>query len=231
MTTQLVKAHIEILEGRNEGEKVEVLFNPTEYAVEYSASFQETPVPGLSNPILQFVNGSAEVLSMDLLFDTYTDGGGESVADITANFIKMLTIDGDTHAPPRVQFKWGAFSFRAIVEKISQRFTMFLGDGTPVRATLNVTFKQYRTIREQLENPRRNSADKTKHRVLGKVDGHRPTPESLWLLSQAEYGDPKFWRVIAAHNDVEDPRALVPGDVMVTPPLEDFKLGEGRNGR
>ncbi|EEE35837.1 peptidoglycan-binding LysM [Rhodobacteraceae bacterium KLH11] len=231
MTTQLAKAHVEILEGRNAGEQVEVLFNPSEYAVEYGVSFQETAVPGLSNPILQFVNGAAEVLSMDLLFDTYTDGGGADVSEVTANFIKMLTIDGETHAPPRVLFKWGVFSFRAIVEKISQRFTMFLGDGTPVRATLQVTFKQYRTVREQLENPRRNSADKTKHRVLGKVDSYRSTPDSLWLLSSIEYGEPRFWRDIARQNDVEDLRALAPGDVMVVPPLEDFKPKGGSDGR
>lgn len=231
MTTQLVKAHIEILEGRNSGEKVEVLFNPTEYSVEYSASFQETPVPGLSNPILQFVNGAAEVLSMDLLFDTYTDGGGADVSEITNNFIKLLTIDGDTHAPPRVMFKWGVFSFRAIVEKISQRFTMFHGDGTPVRATLNTTFKQYRTIREQLENPRRNSADKTKHRVLGEERGNRSTAISLWLMSADEYGEPRFWRDIARRNNIDDPRELVPGDVVLVPPLEDFRPGlRRRNG-
>lgn len=232
MTTQLVKAQVEILEGRNAGKKVEVLFNPSEYAVEYGANFQETPVPGLSNPILQFVNGAAEVLSMDLLFDTYTDGGGADVSEVTADFVKLLTIDGDTHAPPRVLFKWGVFSFRAVVEKISQRFTMFHGDGTPVRATLNVTFKQYRTIREQLENPRRNSADKTKYRVLGKVEGNRTTAEALWSLAAEEYGEARLWREIAAFNDVEDPRVLESGDVVLVPPLEDF-LPEGgrRDGR
>ncbi|MEL6168990.1 MAG: hypothetical protein AAFZ09_19045, partial [Pseudomonadota bacterium] len=235
MTTQLVKAKIKILEGRNADEEVEVLFNPTEYSVEYGASFQETSIPGLSNPILQFVNGTAEVLSMDLLFDTYTDGGGADVSEVTQNFVNLLAIDGDTHAPPRVEFKWGVFQFRAVIEKISQRFTMFLGDGTPVRATLSVTFKQYRSIAEQLENPRRNSADKTKHRVLGKVEGFRPTPDALWSLAAEEYGETRFWREIARANDIEDPRRLTAGDRVIVPPLEDFgrdfASGGGRNGR
>jgi len=231
MTTSLVKAEVVILEGINVNKKREVLFNPTEYIVEYGSSYQETAVPGLSNPILQFVNGSAEVLTMDLLFDTYTDRSGSDVSEITDRFIKFVSIDGDTHAPPRVLFKWGQFSFKAVVEKITQRFTMFLGDGTPVRSTLSVTFKQYRNIREQLENPRRNSADKTKHRVLGKVNGDRPTPESLWLLSDVEYGEPKFWREIARHNDVEDPRTLVLGDEMIVPPLEAFQQNGIDDGR
>lgn len=231
MATQLVKATIKILEGRNKDQELKVHFNPTEYAVEYGASFQETPVPGLSNPILQFVNGTAEMLTMDLLFDTYTDGGGRDVSEDTQQFISLLAIDADTHAPPRVEFKWGVFAFRAVVEKISQRFTMFLGDGTPVRATLSVTFKQYRTIAEQLENPRRNSADKTKQRVLGKVEGFRPTAETLWQLSAEEYGEARFWRQIARANGVEDPRTLKPGDVMRVPPLEEFATRESLSGR
>jgi hypothetical protein len=231
MTTQLVKAKVKILEGRNGGEELTVHFNPTEYALEYGASFQETPIPGLSNPILQFVNGAAEVLTMDLLFDTYTDGGGRDVSEDTRKFTSMVAIDGDTHAPPRVEFLWGSFTFRAVVEKISQRYTMFLGDGTPVRATLGVTFKQYKTISEQLEDPRRNSADKTKHRVLGQVDGHRATATTLWALAAQEYGEARFWRNIARHNRVEDPRTLEPGDVMIVPPLEDFATQETLGGR
>lgn len=230
MTTQLVKATIKILEGRNKDRELTVHFNPTEYAVEYGASFQETPVPGLSNPILQFVNGSAEMLAMDLLFDTYTDGGGSDVSEDTRQFTDLLAIDADTHAPPRVEFKWGVFAFRAVVEKISQRFTMFQGDGTPVRATLSVSFKQYRTISEQLENPRRNSADKTKRRVLGKVEGFRPTAATLWQLSAEEYGEARFWRQIARENGIEDLRLLQPGDVMRVPPLEEFATRENIGG-
>jgi len=231
MTTQLVKATIKILEGRNANKELTVHFNPTEYAVEYGASFQETPVPGLANPILQFVNGAAEVLTMDLLFDTYTDGGGRDVSEDTQEFTSMLAIDANTHAPPRVEFKWGVFAFRAVVEKISQRFTMFQGDGTPVRATLSVSFKQYRTITEQLSNPRRNSADKTTARILGEVVGFRPTAVTLWQLSAEEYGEARFWRQIARFNRVEDPRTLKPGDRILVPPLEGFATRENLGGR
>src|SRR4029077_12161498 len=107
-------------------------------------------------------------LTMDLLFDTYTDGGGADVSVRTGAFANMLAIDSSFHAPPRVEFSWGSFAFKAVVEKLSQRFTMFRSDGIPVRATLNVTFKQFRSLAEQLEQPRRNSADKTKRRYLGR---------------------------------------------------------------
>ena len=67
--------------------------------------------------------------------------------------------------------------------------------------------------------------------MLGKVNGDRATPESLWLLSDVEYGEPKFWREIARHNDVEDPRTLVLGDEMIVPPLEAFQQNGIDDGR
>jgi nucleoid-associated protein YgaU len=210
---ELAKAVVTPLDGRGKGREIPVLFNPTEYSVEYSASFQETAPPGLSNPIVQVVNGNARVLTMDLLFDTYTDGGGRNVVEVTEPFTDLLSIDAALHAPPRVEFRWGVFHFVAVVEKISQRFTMFRSDGTPVRATLSVTFRQYKTIAEQLEDPRRNSADKTKRRVF---EAH----DSIWLLAAREYGQPRFWRLIARENDIDDPRRIEPGRVLVLPPIE-----------
>jgi nucleoid-associated protein YgaU len=128
----------------------------------------------------------------------------------------MLGIDGSLHAPPRVEFRWGVFKFTAIVEKVTERFTMFLADGTPVRATLAVTFKQYQTVAEQLMNPRRNSSDKTQRRVLEVHD-------SVWLMADREYGDPRFWRLIARANRISEPRKIEPGTVLTLPPVEDYQ--------
>lgn len=215
MAQELAKAKIVIVEGRHANEEVAVLFNPAEYSVEISNNYQKSAPPGLSNPIIQFVNGEAQGLTMDLYFDTFTDGGCSDVSQLTGRFASLLNIDADLHAPPRVEFKWGVLSFRAVIEKLSQRFTMFLSDGTPVRATLNVSFRQYKTLAEQLDDPRRNSADKTKRRELTAAD-------SLWLLAHREYGNVRYWRLIARANGVEDPRALVPGAVVLVPPLTDF---------
>ena len=72
--------------------------------------------------------------------------------------------------------------FTAVIEKLGRKVTMFHPDGTPARATLSVSFKEYRTLRQQLEDPRRESADKTKRRV---VVGR----EALWLIAAREYDD------------------------------------------
>ena len=75
--------------------------------------------------------------------------------------LRLLEIDRDLHAPPPVRFNWGPCEFFAVIEKLGRKVTMFHPDGTPARATLSVSFKEYRTLRQQLEDPRRESADKT----------------------------------------------------------------------
>jgi hypothetical protein len=144
---ELAKAYIQPLNGSNT-EKIEVLFNPAEYALEKSNQFQSTPIVGLSTPLTQFISGNARTLTMDLFFDTYEKG--TDVRAHTAKVLSLLEIDAELHAPPLCQFIWGAIVLKATVEKITSKFTMFLGDGTPVRATLNVTFKEYATLTEQL---------------------------------------------------------------------------------
>ena len=73
---QLVKATVTVLDGADKGKVIAVLFNPTEYSFDRSNAFKSTPVPGLGAPLLQFVNGEADHLSMDLFLDDYTDPKG-----------------------------------------------------------------------------------------------------------------------------------------------------------
>ena len=220
--SQLKKATITVLEGDDKGKVISVLFNPAEYSFERSNSYKATAVPGLSSPILQFVNGEADQLSMDLFLDDYTDPEGptsrerieqQPVMSRIRAMSKMLLVDSKIHAPSPVRFNWGPMEFTAIIEKIGRKVTMFQPDGTPARATLSVTFKEYRTLKQQVEAPRRESADKSKRRV---VVGR----ERLFLLAVREYNDANEWVRIAQANDLDDPREIAPGDWLELPPME-----------
>jgi nucleoid-associated protein YgaU len=219
---QLKKASITVLGGADEGKVISVLFNPTEYSFERSNAYKAAAVPGLGSPLLQFVNGESDHLSMDLFLDDYTDPEGptsrekkekDPVRTRLRELSKLLEIDRDLHAPPPVRFNWGPLEFKAVIEKLGRKVTMFHPDGTPARATLSVSFKEYRTLREQLEDPRRESADKTKRRVVVGRD-------ALWLIAAREYGDPNEWLRIAQANDLDDPRDIDAGDWLELPPLE-----------
>jgi len=212
----LEKATIDILSGSQAGQQLRVLFNPTEYTLERSNTFKATSIPGLSGPLIHFINGEADVLSMELFLDDYTDppkAGEKSVRERLDDLAGLLEIDRDQHAPPIVRFVWGKLSFKAIIEKLSRKLTLFQPAGTPARATVNVSFKEYRTLPELVANPRLQSADKSKRRV---IVGH----DSLWLLAAREYDDATLWRAIAEANDLDDPRDVAPGDWVTVPPLE-----------
>ena len=134
------------------------------------------------------------------------------VREETDKLARLLEIDAELHAPPPVRFVWGPLSFKAVLERLTQRFTMFREDGVPVRATLNVTFKEYKTIAEQLGAEPTQSSDWTKRRVLTE-------PDRLWLIAAVEYGDASAWRLIAEANDIDNPRLPGVGREIRLPPL------------
>jgi nucleoid-associated protein YgaU len=90
---------------------------------------------------------------------------------------------------------------------------MFQPEGLPARATLTVSFKEYKTLSELVREPRLQSTDRHKRRMLVGSD-------SLWLLAAREYKEPARWRNIADYNDLDDPRDVAPGDWLRVPPLD-----------
>ncbi|QDT98548.1 CIS tube protein [Gimesia aquarii] len=218
----LKKATITVMDGEDKNKVISLLFNPTEYSLDRSNSYKATPIPGISSPVLQFVNGESDQLSMDLFMDDYTDPNGptsllqkenDPLGERLAAISKLLLIDRELHAPPPVRFNWGTMEFHAIIEKLGRKVTMFHPDGIPARVTLSIVFREYRTLKQQQEDPRLESSDKTKRRiVVGK--------EQLWFIAAREYGESELWTRIADRNDLDDPREIKPGDWLEIPPLE-----------
>jgi len=168
-------------------------------------------MPGLSATIPQFISGDASVLAMELFFDTYE--AQTDVRDHTKLVYGLLDVESDTHSPPICQFIWGSVVFRGVMEKVSQRFTMFLDSGIPVRAVLTVQMRSFQTVSEQLQEIPRQSSDRTKQRVLKQG-------EQLWMLAAREYEDPGRWREIAIANGIDNPRLVQTGSKVIVPPLE-----------
>jgi contractile injection system tube protein/LysM domain-containing protein len=194
----------------NVKKEIKVLFNPEQYSLERSNQFANQPIPGQQSPVIQFVRGEAEGLSLDLFFDTYTYYNGEDVRKYTDEISNLLDIDPDIHAPPICSFRWGGPPFDGIIERVSKRFTMFKEDGVPVRATVSVSFKKFPGPKEQKMS--KSSPDRTKRRLVKQGD-------TLWLLAAREYGNPAKWRAIADANKIENPRILKPGMEIIIPPL------------
>lgn len=208
----LEKARIRVENGQMEGRQIHVLFNPTEYRLSKRIQYGEQDIAGLMSPVVQFVSGDAKTLSMELFFDT-----SEERSDVTAHtdeLDSLLTFDPTLGAPPVCQFVWGeSLQFKAVLESAEKQFTRFLPTGTPVRARVDVTFKEYQPASEQQKTKERKPGDKTKTRTVKEGD-------TLWAIAKAEYGDANQWRRIASANGIEDPRTLQPGTVLTIPPRQ-----------
>ncbi|NOY64102.1 MAG: LysM peptidoglycan-binding domain-containing protein [Nitrospirae bacterium] len=207
--------------------KIPCKFNPKELSVEKSNQFAEINIPGLSSSLLQFVRGNSRTITLELFFDTYEEGkdvreytdaitgwdAGSMFSKLPDTSKGLMDIDSELHAPPVCLFIWGSFVFQCIIERVTKRFTMFLPEGIPVRATLNVTLKEYKEVDIQVKEIDTHSADITKRWMVKEGD-------SLWLIADKEYGDPADWRLIAEANGIENPRYLVPGQELVIPTRE-----------
>ncbi|MGO4372923.1 LysM peptidoglycan-binding domain-containing protein, partial [Paenibacillus sp. MCAF20] len=95
----------------------------------------------------------------------------------------------------------------------SQRYTMFLESGVPVRATLGLSMKSSQTMKEQYQEIPRQSADRTKLKTIKLGD-------QLWSIAADEYEDPGAWRHIAEANGIDNPRLLAAGKSLTIPRLE-----------
>jgi hypothetical protein len=203
---EYAKASIQI-----EGDySIDVLFNPNAYSVEKSNLIAESAVPGLEAPILQYVHGNTRTLSMELFFDTYEEQ--MDVQAYTDDIYGLLDIDPETHVPPICIITWGSFGFRGVMDHVSGRFTLFFPDGTPARATLNVTFKEFIEVDVLVRQNPTQSADHRKTRLVRSGD-------RLTTMAWEEYGDASKWRPIADANGIDDPKYLEVGKRLIIPAL------------
>jgi nucleoid-associated protein YgaU len=95
------------------------------------------------------------------------------------------------------------------VESVKQKFTLFSPKGVPLRATLTVTLREYKTLQEQLDRLGL-STPRTRSHVVQQG-------ETLSSLAAQYYDRPGEWRSIADANDIEDPRRMLVGAFLTIP--------------
>jgi nucleoid-associated protein YgaU len=116
--------------------------------------------------------------------------------------------------PPEVAFEWGVFRFVAVITEMTQKFTLFKMDGTPVRAKVDITFTQHVDVNDYPgQNP--TSGGGPIQRVRQVIAGDR-----LDTIAYELYGDSAKWRVVAEYNHLDDPLSLRPGQRLTIPQLD-----------
>lgn len=204
-------------------ERLECSFNPKEYTFQKQNQWEQKKTSGGNVPQLSFGGGSPATLQMELYFDTYSQSGSKDAKDVRKEYTdklwKLMMVEPKTRdaktkkaRPPRVRFQWGkAWSFNAVITQISQKFTLFSAEGTPVRATCTVSFQQEKDEAHLApQNP-----------TSGGIGGERfwtvSEGDTLGWIAYQTYGQSHRWREIADANHLTSVRELMPGTVLVIP--------------
>jgi nucleoid-associated protein YgaU len=191
--------------------RIPLRFNPTDYKLSKSNTFAEIAIPGLEAPPLQYVRGGSEILTVEALVDT-----SDTLDDVRVRYVDrlrgLMTPDSREHAPPIVRFLWGRSIFTGVLEKLDIAYQLFLPDGVPLRAKLDLTLKEYRQAAVQAMDPPRSSPTVEKSYVVRRGD-------TLSSIAAALYRRPDAWRELARANGITNPRDLRPGQVLTVPRL------------
>ncbi|MBX3158032.1 MAG: LysM peptidoglycan-binding domain-containing protein [Deltaproteobacteria bacterium] len=224
---------------------IEALFNPNQLRYDHRVDWRAAGTVAQSiaggYQRLEFQGTPPSTLALDLFFDTYEgdrgsdessllgslrsslvpdnplDGGTPSATNVSIHTRKVAAlaqVRSELHRPPVCSLVWGETElFRGVLTQLHEDFTFFLPNGMPVRATLNCTFMAYRTFGQAVSEVELHSPDVHKRRVVRRGD-------TLGRIAVEEYNDASRWRLIAHENGIDNPRALVPGQVLVIPKLE-----------
>jgi hypothetical protein len=206
----LAKLSITPLDGKNANKQIDALFNPKEYTIAKSVPWNPHASAGLDAPEMQFTTGQGETLNLELFFDTYE--AGSNVREHTDKLHALALIDAELHRPPLLVVTWGQLKFQGVVESINHRFTMFLENGTPVRATCTLSLREARSAAQQSQDKPLESPDHAKLHAVRRG-------ETLQSIAAREYDDPGEWRRIADANGIDDPFRLEPGTRLMIPPI------------
>jgi Contractile injection system tube protein/LysM domain len=215
----VLKASISILEPKaggsmNELDHIEFPFNPKEWSITHGAEWKtETTKKGTPPP--EFKGPKPATASVEIFLDESDRDGGDISS--TVNRLRTLvapdpaSVTGNKPSAPHVLFEWGeAIRFKGYVESVAVKYTMFRGQGTPIRGTVTVAMKEFPEATAR-QNP-----------TSGSVPGHRThrvvAGDSLASIAYREYGDPNGWRRLAEANGIDDPLRVRDGAVLHVPP-------------
>jgi hypothetical protein len=197
-------------------EEVRFMFNPFEYTISKQNSWEKKSVMGQNIPQVVFQQGGAQTLSLTLHFDSLPQG--TDVRRFTDPLWKMMMVNEQAEnprsgksSPPAVAFEWGRLYFKSIITSMSQKFTLFNPDGTPVRCSVDVSLEQI--IDENNFQPQvaGQSGGQTAPRSTTVIQGDR-----MDHIATSSSGSPDNWRSIAETNNIDDPLRIRPGQDLKT---------------
>ncbi|OUL28328.1 hypothetical protein [Nostoc sp. 106C] len=140
---QLEKA--KLVAYNSEAPDIELMFNPTEISFSRTVSWKSDP-GNRGTTLLPKVNFSGvepyKFTLKQLLFDTYeTKQSVMKYIDIIKKGVETIEQNPDKR-PPVYIFTWGREYFHCVITSLTYNLNMFLTDGTPVRAMVDISLQE-----------------------------------------------------------------------------------------
>ena len=207
--------------------RMEVMFNPTSYKRTHAIAYQSQRRQGINTPSrpARYAYTPPGDISFQLVFDGtgvsnigLAQGllalAGAGVKKDIAKFEKLcLKMNGDIHEPNFLKIRWGDFTFSGRLKSLDITYKLFDESGDPLRAELDVSFVEDKSPQTIFREAGKSSPDLTHVRIVKAGD-------TLPLLCKEIYGSSAHYLKVAAENDLDDFRRLVPGQKLRFPPLE-----------
>jgi hypothetical protein len=145
MSSPLEKAKLVAVDG---GADIEFMFNPNELSFSRSVDIDQAAGARTESGEnkTSFKHPNPYSLSIgNIILDTYEDGS--SVLAPLSKFTKAVEFassgDGKGQRPPIYLFTWGNNKYlRCFIKSLNFKLTLFMPDGTPVRATVDLSLEQ-----------------------------------------------------------------------------------------
>ena len=228
-----------LLEDTNE--RLGCLVNPDSLIVRRSSGVQsrksvagQLTSSSLPDDPLLFTGGGRTELDLDLLFDVNLPGSSvtsRDVRDLTGplwDLAENRIGQNGRKRLPMVRFVWGkAWNIPGVVTSVAERLEYFTTGGVPQRSWLRM--RMLRVVEPNQEA----SADRFPLQAINVETLTTGTPDivteagiheviegdRLDAIAAQSYGSPAAWRLLAIFNALDDPFRLVPGQLLLIPPL------------
>lgn len=157
----LTKAELYSLDGDNYS--FTFMYNPTSISINRKVEVPEnngTTTQEQGIPKVSFAHPKATTISIkDIIFDTYEASENRNVGERVEKLTQTVKFIKDKKRPPVYIFTWGKINYlRCYVESVDYQLTLFLPDGTPVRAKASIRLKEVDPY-QNLTNPPSQSAN------------------------------------------------------------------------
>ena len=213
-----------------------VQVNPSSYGIQQTIEYSDTQAQGTKGDDGTFAKSPPREMSFTFLFDATgvvpPPPGPLTGVPIAGAIAEALTSEeyvvadeiekfnhvvydyaGEVHRPRRLMLIWGQLGFSCVLTSLTYDFKLFRPDGTPLRATATCTFQEAVPDSQRVLEEANSSPDLTHLREVSAGD-------TLPLMAEEVYGDPRHYLALARHNGLVNFRNLAPGVTLELPRLE-----------